>query len=198
MAIRVRDSRELEALGCAGFLRVLRTEDRRRYRAALFLVGPRGEPVEFTYSELEARPFLWRREILDREAARRLAMALFDACPRVPQVLHCLAEEVPPELFEEDLEVELPVARIAREEAVVGQAAREGRDLLGPEGQVVQIFWRGGVPAEDSPERSLVTRLAERGLLLEPFERAEEGLREVYGPAEGEGDGNVVEGPQRP
>jgi hypothetical protein len=42
------------------------------------------------------------------------------------------------------------------------------------------VFWFPGKPAEDAIESQLLHRLASRGLLLEPFERAATGLREVY------------------
>ena len=41
------------------------------------------------------------------------------------------------------------------------------------------VFWTPGPPA--GPASALFARLAERGLLLEPFDRAGIGLREVYG-----------------
>jgi hypothetical protein len=44
----------------------------------------------------------------------------------------------------------------------------------------VQVFWFPGKPAEDSIELRLLRLLTSRGLLLEPFERASIGLREVY------------------
>jgi len=190
-----RDAEELEALGQAGFLRILATEEGRSYLGALFLVNARGEPVEFTYSRLDVeRRFLWRRAALDRYAARRLAASLFDICPRAPQVLLCLADEVPAEVLAEDLEVSVPAARVAGEEALIGQARGEEREVLGGQGGV-QVFWLHGPPAEDAPARRLVTRLAARGLLLEPFERAALGLKEVFGLSQPADDGELVDVP---
>ena len=48
----------------------------------------------------------------------------------------------------------------------------------------VQIFWNGSIPADGETARSLVEELLRRGLLLEPFDRALVGLREVYGSAQ--------------
>ena len=45
--------------------------------------------------------------------------------------------------------------------------------------QDTHVFWTPGPPAGAAAE--LFTRLAQRGLLLEPFERAGEGLRVVFG-----------------
>jgi hypothetical protein len=44
------------------------------------------------------------------------------------------------------------------------------------------VFWQPAPPPEDSEERALFDQLAARGLLLEPFDRAADALREVYGP----------------
>jgi hypothetical protein len=93
--------------------------------------------------------------------------------------LLCRADEVDPEVFLEDVRLSLPVARIADESAVVGQAASEQRESFSSDS--LQLFWAGVPPAEDSPERSLLDELAKRGLLTEPFDRAATGLTEVYG-----------------
>lgn len=187
MPIPYRDAGEVEALGYAGFLRIVRADD--SYLGALFLVNARGEPIEFAYSRMDVqRRFLWRRDALNRYAARKLAGSLFDTCPRVPQVLLLLAEEVPVEVLTEDLEVHLPTARVARAEALIGQARDEERELLGGGEGAVQVFWLGGLPGEHDPGRQLVGHLADRGLLLEPFHRAQVGLREVFGLAQSEDD----------
>jgi len=191
-----RDLQGDAAGGVAGFLRVLPDEDEGHYMGALFLINALGEPLEFTYNRLEiVQRFLWRRDGLRRHAARRLASSLFEICPRVPDLLLCLAEEVEPELFTQELEVSIPVARLAGETAIVGQVAIEERELLGHE-ERVQLFWQGRQPEPGSPQRPLVERLAARGLLLEPFERARAGLHEVYGARgrEAESDGDRLVG----
>lgn len=173
--------------GVAAFLRILPDEDEGHYVGALFLINALGEPLEFTYNRVEiVQRFLWRRDMLRRHAARRLASSLFEICPRVPDLLFCLAEEFEPELFTQELEVSIPVARVAGEAAIIGQVATEERELVGHE-EPVHLFWQGRRPEPESPERALVERLAARGLLLEPFERARAGLHEVYG-ARGRGD----------
>ena len=54
--------------------------------------------------------------------------------------------------------------------------------LDGPEGQEpLHLLWQSPPPAEGSPERLLLQRLATYGLLLEPFERASIGMDELYG-----------------
>ena len=48
----------------------------------------------------------------------------------------------------------------------------------------LQVFWNGSHQGEGEPARSLIEQLSVRGLLLEPFDRAVIGLREVYGTKE--------------
>lgn len=192
MPIAFRDRDELESLGAAGFLRFLPAEGGGGYLGALFLVDARSEPVEFSYNRIDVpQRFLWRAQDLRRHVARRLAASLFEICPRVPSVLLCRADEVEAELFTDELEVAIPVARVAGADALVGQAAAEAREVMAGEAPV-QVFWVGRQPHEDEPARRLVAHLAARGLLLEPFERAAFGLREVY--RLGEGDERVVGG----
>lgn len=154
------------------------------YLGALFLVNARGEPAEFSYNRLDVvQRFLWRADGLMRYATRRLTASLFEICPRAPAVVLCLADEIPVELFSHDLRVEVPTARLAEESAVAGLGAGEERVLVG-EAEPVQVFWNGEVPGVGVAARRLVDHLAARGLLLEPFERALAGLREVYARAE--------------
>jgi len=178
-----RDEADPDRFGSAAFLRIVPADDGDAVLGALFLVNARGEPVEFTYNRLEiVQRFLWRADDLRRHAARRLAASLFGVCPRMPAVILSLADEAPAELFSEDITVDLPTARLAEQSAVIGQSALESREVV--EGSVpIQIFWNGSVPGEGEPGRSVVEQLAERGLLLEPFDRALVGLLEVYGVA---------------
>jgi hypothetical protein len=182
MPVPYRDLLQGQAeAGVAAFLRILPDPDEGRYLGALFLVNALGEPLEFAYNRVEiVQRFLWRRDGLRRYAARRLASSLFEICPRVPDLLLCLAEEVGPELFTQELELSIPVARVAAETVVVGHVATEERELLNSE-EHVQVFWQGRQPEPGSLERALLEHLATRGLILEPFERARVGLREVYG-----------------
>lgn len=190
MPVAFRDVADVDGLGSAAFLRIVPAADGDAFLGALFLVNGRGEPVEFTYNRLEiVQRFLWRADDLARHAARRLTGSLFEVCPRIPAVILCLAEEAPAELFSEDVGVEVPTVRLAEQSAVIGQSALESRELV--EGSVpLQIFWNGAAPGEGEAARTLVDHLAERGLLLEPFDRALVGLHEVYGTAK-DADGVV-------
>ncbi|TMC08148.1 MAG: hypothetical protein E6J41_14455 [Chloroflexi bacterium] len=179
MSVPFKDAAELDAGGTAAFLRILRGDPS---RGALFQVNARGAPVEFTYNRVDLpSAALWRPEQLEREAAKALAASLFEAARRTPLVLLCLAAEVDAALFSEDLEVQIPVCRVAvGEDALPNAASSERADS---DDVTAHLFWRPALPSAESPPRRLVTALTSRGLLLEPFERALAGLDEALGGA---------------
>ena len=182
MPIPFRDQEDLEYLGNAAFLKLEEKGEPSGYRAALFQINARGEPVEFTYNRVDTpNTFLWRAADVRRAAARQLAASLLRLCPRAPRLILCLAEEVPAEVFGEDIAVALPVCRIARADFATAAAV----DLNEQTGERVplQFHWHTASPAVDSPEYLLFQQLVVHGLLLEPFERASAGLDELYGEA---------------
>ncbi len=162
-----------------GFFRLLEV-DRDTNLAALLLIDARGEPLEFTYNRAEVKHrLLWRERDLHRAVTRELLASLLEMCLREPTALFFLAREVPSELFVEDIDIERPVARIATADEVIGAAPIEEHERIDGS-QSVQLFWVHGRPTDATPAHRLVTRLAGRGLLLEPFERVLTGLREAY------------------
>jgi hypothetical protein len=183
MPVPFREQDELDDLGNAAFLKLEAKTEPPGYRAAFFQVNARGEPVEFTYNRVETPgTFLWRPADVRRAAARQLVASLLKLCPHAPRLIFCLAEEIPAELFAEDILVDLPVCRIARSmrAAAAPMEVDEQADLDEP----VHLFWYPAPPADDTPERLLARHLALHGLLLEPFDRASAGLDELYGEAQ--------------
>jgi hypothetical protein len=179
VSVPFKDAAELDAGGTAAFLRIVPGDPS---RGALFQVNARGAPVEFTYNRVDlTSAVLWRPEQLEREAAKVLAASLFEAARRTPLVLLCLAAEVDAVLFSEDLEVQIPVCRVAVGGAALPDAAPSERVDSGD--VTVHLFWRPALPSVESPPRRLVAALTSRGLLLEPFERALAGLDEALGGA---------------
>jgi hypothetical protein len=165
--------------------------DRDTYVGGLLLVDARGEPIEFTYNRVGVKNrFLWRERDLSQATARELLAGLLDTCPRDPTALFFLAKEVSPDLLSDDVDIQRPVARVAAADETVGLAADEEHERVEGSG-AVQLFWVHGKPSEATPAHRLVQRLAARGLLLEPFERALAGLRETYelGDEASDGDG---------
>lgn len=187
MSIPFRDADDVSELGLAGFLKI-DAPSPGLFRGALFLTNARGEPVEFTYNRAETpNTFLWRQDDIRRHAVRTLVTSLLSTCSRVPLFVVCLADEVPFELFCTDIRLSVPVCRIASIAAATPHAAVEAQETIEAPG-TQQAFWFPVIPADGSKERRLVSRLIASGLLLEPFERALVGLREVYSGTAGSRD----------
>ncbi len=180
MPIPFRDADEVEELGAAGFLKIENGPSPSEFIAALFLVSGRGEPLEFAYNRIETpNSFLWRKPDLRRYVERKLTASVLQVCRRVPTLLLCLADEAGSELFCQDIRVSVPVGRIGEPLKAAAHAATESPELL-EEPPDVHVFWFPGSPPGESVERRLFSRLSLHGLLLEPFQRASVGLREVY------------------
>src|SRR5213593_1422482 len=114
MPIPYRDADDLDELGTVGYLKIEPAVIGSGYLGALFLINARGEPVEFTYNRIETpHTFLWRQDDLRRHVARKLTTSLFSLCPKTPRLLLCLAKEVGSDLFCQDLQVPIPVCRLA-------------------------------------------------------------------------------------
>jgi hypothetical protein len=163
----------------AGFLRVIR-DAAGGYDGALFVMDPTGEPVEFVYSRVETpRTILWRPQDLRRRAARELTSALFSVATSRPLIVFARADEVDPGFFAAELQTPVATCRVAPQRAPASTGADEqGEDVDAAE---LHLLWSSGRPANGSPERALVDRLRAAGLLAEPFDRAEAGLREARG-----------------
>jgi len=178
--IPFRDADDVEELGAAAFLKIESSSRGSVYLGALFLINARGEPLEFAYNRVETpQTFLWRPADLRRHVERKLTASLLTICSATPRLVLCLTDEVGSELFCWDVQVSVPVGRIGQPFKAAtygGDETREVLDLPEP----LHIFWFPGAPADDSIERRLIGRLSSHGLLLEPFERATIGLREVY------------------
>jgi len=180
MPIPFRDTDDVEELGSAGYLKIHATPDGGRYHGALFIVNARGEPLEFSYNDVEVpNSFLWRQEDVFRNAVRKLAVSLLEVCPRTPRFLLCLADEVHHDLFCRDIQMGIPVCRLAPDLEAASHSSTETRVLFQmPEPW--HAFWFPARPDEKSVEHQLFARLLDRHLLLEPFDRALQGLNVVY------------------
>jgi len=185
MTVPFRDAAELEAGGTAAYLRVTPGRTRSERLGGLLQVNAKGDPVEFTFSTVQVPGGpLWRAGEAERSGLRSLTISLFTASQRSPMLLLCLAREFPPELFRDELEVLLPICRLAAE----GDVAQLDRGEIAEQAvePTVHLFWRPGPPAPESPPRRLLDSLGRRGLLLEPFDRIPAGLREALAEAAAE------------
>ncbi len=180
MPIPFTDVDDDDDLGSAAFLKLQRSSDFGCCLGALFVVGTRGEPLEFGYNRVRVpQPYLWRQADLQRHTDRRLVTSLLSVCSQRPRLLLCLANEISSELFSQYLRVELPVARVSVHPRGVDL---ETGEVLDDEHARPEVAWQPGPPEDGSVERQLFEHLALHGLLLEPFDRATIGMQEVYGP----------------
>jgi len=137
MPIPYRDADEINDLGIAGYLKIQPIGDAAGYLAALFLINARGEPVEFTYNRIETpHTFLRRQTDIRRHALRKITASLFSLCPKIPRLILCLAEEVGGELFCQDIQLSVPVCRIAPAIKALPYSANEIQDKIEAEGQM--------------------------------------------------------------
>lgn len=184
MPIPFSDVDTPDELGSAAFVKieVERASNSACCLGALLVISARGEPLEFGYNRVRVpQPFLWREADLNRYMQRRLVASLLSVCSQQPRLLLCLAGEVDTWLFGHDLQVELPVARVGELATLSRQVDTETGEVLEDEDPRPHVAWQPAPPDEGSTERRLFDHLATHGLLLEPFERASIGLREVYG-----------------
>lgn len=180
MSIPYRDADEVEEWGAAGYLKIESSPGGPGYLGALFLINARGEPIEFSYNRIETpHTFLWRQADIHRHAERKLVVSLLSICPRTPRILVCLAEEVGSELFCQDIQLSIPICRIAPAIKATAYSAEETVQVA-ETSEPMHLFWFPSRPQDDSIELRLLHELTSRGLLLEPFERASVGLGEVY------------------
>lgn len=180
MPIPYHDADELKDLGLAGYLKIQPAQDSSGYLAALFLINARGEPIEFTYNRIETpHTFLWRQADIRRHAIKKITVTLLSLCPKVPRLILCLAEEVSSEIFCQDIQLSIPVCRIAPAIKAQPYSATEIQDRIEAE-EPMNLFWYPARPSDGSTELRLLQTLSSKGLLMEPFERALIGLKEVY------------------
>lgn len=180
MPVSFRDAQDIDELGTAAYLRIEREPGGGGSRGALFIINARGEPLQFTYARANCEySALWGRRDIERHAARKLAETLFASCPQAPRILLYFGEEVPRAVFDEDLAVSVAICHVstdaesARKRIVESVTAGISTDAF-------NVSWLPARPAAGSAEMRLFAELARRDLVLDGFERATRGLREVY------------------
>ncbi|MCL5103295.1 MAG: hypothetical protein M1133_04170 [Armatimonadetes bacterium] len=167
MPIPFKDLTDTKSPGLVGYLKFLPRAVGNIRLGALFIMDALGEPVEFTYARIRApKTLLWRPADLNDYCVRSMCVSMFDTCPVSPLLILCLANEVGPDVFTKHISVSLPVGRLSES----GTPSEVAVDWAIP-------------PEADLPAKRLFDTLAARGLLMEPFERVETGLREVYSDA---------------
>ena len=147
-------------------------------QGALFVVSARGDPLEFCFTRANLPSgSLWHPGQAYRQAVAALSRALFDAVEHLPNLVLALAEETPSEVFSEDVAVQVPLCLVGTQAEVVGEVP----DIESAGGGPVSLRWVTEEPSDNSQLGPLVDSLRSRRLLLEPFERAAQGLEEAFG-----------------
>ena len=178
MPVPFRDLTESESSGFAGFLRFKEEPSGKGIQGAFFLVSSRGEPLDFLFTRINVQnSFLWHEGDARRNAVASIIKALFQSCNKTPNLILALAEEVPPKVFADDIMVDVPLCRISTSDVPV-QALSEDFESLN---ETINLIWVSPRPDQESDTRRLLEALSERQILLEPFERANVGLEEVFG-----------------
>jgi hypothetical protein len=177
MPIPVRERSDDGARGTVAYICIRVEVDGRGLRAALFVVNERVEPLDFCFNRIDVpSTVLWRAGEARRHAVRTLLLSLFPACPGRPDLLLAAADELPPQVFTEDLEVDIPLCLLTTEPSVAHAPCEPVEQL----GERTHALWVGDPPASGAVARRLFEHLASRRLLIEPFERAARGLDEAY------------------
>ena len=177
MPIPFRDLGEDKPSGVAGFLRFIGEPDGGGIRGALFIMSTRGEPIEFAFTRVDVHSgVLWRPGHARSRAVFALAKALFESAGNQADVILSLAEETPPEVFSDDMHPEIPLCRVAFQDSVAMAPSEEVQRLS----ESLLLYWTTGVPCSGSATACTVELLGQRQLLVEPFERAAQGIQEAF------------------
>jgi hypothetical protein len=184
--IPFHDVGDVDELGSAGFLKLEVVADERATVSAvagLLVINARGEPLEFAFNRAELRHReLWGERLARGHLQRRLVTSLLSVSSYDPRLLACLEDEIDTDLFGSELRVEVPIVRFGAfvpGNRVVDHLTGEVLDESAP---LIPCTWQPAPPSDDTAAHRLFERLGAHGLLLEPFERASLGLREVYPP----------------
>ena len=164
MAVPFRDIAGEEPAVAVAYLRLPEAGQDGAIKGALFFTTGRGDPLEFCLTRVDAQAgVLWEPGRAYRRAVAVLVRALFEAANHQPDLVLALAEELPREIFAEEIDVQIPVCLVSD-----------------PGADVVPLHWIDGEPEAGSGLSRLVELLRSRGLLLEPFWRAGQGLEEAF------------------
>ena len=172
MPVPFEDLRAGEPTGAVGFLRFVDEAGGKGIRGALFLTSGRGDPLDFCFTRADVHhSFLWRPGDARRQAAAALVKVLFEAANRVPALILGLANEIPPQLFVDDIQVQVPLCLLAPSETPAPDSRPAGE---------VSLTWVTEPPADGSEALRLLEGFLRRHDPLEPFGRAAAGLQEAF------------------
>ena len=169
MAIPFQDTNTVEHSDAIAWLRIVEDHAGQCIRAALFETTVQGEPLSFSFARTV------RRDGTDECAVSSLARSLFGACTATPVLLFAVAEEAPPQVFD-DVRVGLPCCRVSAPAMLGASAVSDGR----PDENHRRMLWMAGPPAPSSAPAAILGEIMEGDDPLEPLERAARGLMEAF------------------
>lgn len=177
MTVAFRHSAELEAGGTAAYLRLVPGPAKGKHAAGLLQLNARGEPVEFTYSQVdEPESCLWDPRQLALHLQVELCKALFQRAIRSPLLLLYLGAEVPEHLFNAELELTIPAGQVMVDDGGFTEPPKQGEmDPVDP-----HLSWHPSPPPAGSAAGNLLAALRQRHLLREPFDRIPSGLSHIW------------------
>ena len=160
------------------WLRFIEEEDGSGIWAALFETSGQGDPLAFCFTRMDRRdPSLGQRDDAGQVVVTALVKTLFQAASRSPVLIIGLADEMPPDVFNGDIQVRVPFCRVRP----VGAVTHAASQYDGPaDGNPQQLLWATAQPAEGSDARVLLDEIMEQGDPFEPFQRAGGALAEAF------------------
>lgn len=165
MSVPYRKAPRMTEEGCAAYLDVLHLSAQKSFFGALFLIDGKGRPLEFVHNLLAAPSgFLWDAGRVRALGIAMLAHSLFDACRREPDLLICRDTLGSPEFCREEIAPAIPFAQVKPM----------------PEGSPAEWHWVNDPPSPGLRAHTLFETLRVHGLLIEPFRRIPQALREIY------------------
>lgn len=148
----------------AAFVDVFWVPEQSRLYGGLLLLDGKGRPSEFVHTDLKApKGFLWPEQDVRRLGTTEIVHALFDACRQEPALVVCRPSLGSANFCREDIAPLIPFAQIDTTQS-----------------EEIAWTWVGEAPASGHAAYLLAQELIARGFTLEPFERVEKGLCEVY------------------
>jgi hypothetical protein len=170
MAIPYRKATRSIDEGCVAYLDVLHMPAQHTFYGALFLIDGKGRPLEFVHNVLAAPSgFLWDSARVRALGIAMLTHSLFEACRREPDLLICRDTLGSIEFCREEIAPAIPFAQVKPM----------------PEGIPAEWHWVNDPPGPGMRAHTLFETLRVHGMLLEPFQRITQGLREIYPDAMG-------------
>ena len=168
MPIPFQDTNTVGHPDAVAWLQIVEDHAGRSIRAALFETTVLGGPLGFSFARTA------RRDGAGGCAVSSLARSLFGASTTTPALLFAVAEEVPPQVFD-DVKIGPPCCRVCAPALPGASAVSNGR----PDDIHRRILWAAGPPAPASAATAILGEIMERDDSFEPLERAARGLMEA-------------------